>query len=228
MDKDTRSHVFFDFDGTIISSSRVVFHCVARLVSAHLGKTVTLEEAREKYSPDHHIGFANYGIELTPELAQEFNKKWPEIALENLALYELFPGILELLDQLKAKGHELYLWTARERTSTLAILKHLNLMSYFKDLRCGDDTKVKPHPEGLFQMGSHLPRERCFVIGDSYTDILGAHEFGARSVAAFWCDEARKDEVLSFKPHFVVEKPADCLHIITGTSIPLGPEALLK
>ena len=100
--------------------------------------------------------------------------------------YQLFPGILELLQELKAENFALYIWTARPRSSTQAIINQLNIAKYFLEISCVDDCLGKPHPQGLEQLTAGVDKKRILHIGDSTTDIEGATAYGIDVIAACW------------------------------------------
>ena len=99
---------------------------------------------------------------------------------------QLYTGIKPLIKELEQNGVELYIWTARERASTLEILKSLDIIHSFKLLCCGSEAPRKPSPQGLEEMLFGVSPERIAIIGDSPYDILGAVDFGATAIAALW------------------------------------------
>ena len=100
--------------------------------------------------------------------------------------YFLFTGMLDLLIDLKAQGFELYIWTARPRGSVLEITKNLEIASFFSDIFCSDDGLSKPHTMGLERLTRGVSKKNILHVGDSLTDINGAHDFGIEVVAACW------------------------------------------
>ena len=57
----------------------------------------------------------------------------------DISPYSLFPGMKDLLVDLKAFGFELYIWTARPRRSVLESTKKLDIIHFFSELYCYDD-----------------------------------------------------------------------------------------
>lgn len=101
----------------------------------------------------------------------------------------LFKGMHKLLQDLKEQGIKIYVWTARDRHSTVEILKSLDIIALFEDISCGNDCATKPSPEGLESMLFGVDKDKIAVIGDSPSDIAGAKNFGVLGIAAFWCYE---------------------------------------
>lgn len=103
--------------------------------------------------------------------------------------HTILPGVLELLEILQKSGIKLYIWTARNRASTLEILKDQKILHFFEDLNCGNDGIPKPSIEGLVSMlGEDVDRKAVAIIGDSSSDALGAKNYGVDFLAANWLD----------------------------------------
>ena len=196
------AHIVFDCDGTLISSFHNIVHGISVIVSEYLGKEVSHAEVRKHFTPDVELMYKRFGIDLTDELMEKFNKRWGEVTSCTDLKYGLFDGIEELLKDLKSQGHNLYVWTARDRFSTTNILKRLNVLHFFDDMRCCDDTPPKPRPHGLNEMVGAYDTNEVLMIGDSFTDIEGAKYFGCEVVAVFYCENARKEEVLRYDPDY--------------------------
>lgn len=113
----------------------------------------------------------------------------------------MFDGISELLTELKEKGIKLYVWTARDRKSTQEILKTLEISHIFEDISTATDGIPKPSPDGLETMLYGVDPKSVLMIGDSYTDMLGAKHFGCTSIGVLWDDPENKDRLESLK-HF--------------------------
>lgn len=205
--------LIFDCDGTLISSQQGILIGIQQLMSEYRASAVTMEEVQQKYSPDMGVIAERFGLNLAdPQTLEWASKRWAEILQNHHNDYAAFDGIAELLETLQKQGFELYVWTARDRRSTREILMRLNLMKYFLDIRCFDDTTPKPHPAGLEELVPHLlDRKQAAVIGDSTTDMMGAKSFGSYALAAFWDLQVNKDAMKAARPDAILERPADLL-----------------
>jgi phosphoglycolate phosphatase-like HAD superfamily hydrolase len=114
--------------------------------------------------------------------------------------FVLFEGMLDLISRLSEKGHQLYVWTARDRFGTINSLKQNNVLGYFEDIQCANDGAYpKPSPEGLIEMLEGINKEEVVVIGDNYSDMIGAKKFGAKyRVGALWNDPLKKPVLEEF------------------------------
>lgn len=127
----------------------------------------------------------------------------------NKVKYELFPGIKELLNLL-AKDSVLYVWTARDRRSTLRILTELGVINQFEAICTLDDAMAKPHVSGLMELVGGVSKEQICVIGDSSNDILGAKNFGVKSIAAVWNPGSNAEVMRVFGADFIASEPLSC------------------
>jgi len=108
--------------------------------------------------------------------------------LVNTSIYDyaLYPGMLKLLIHLEQKGIRLYVWTARNRNSTVEILRSLGIIDKFDELACGNEAKRKPEIEALENLLPGIDPKEVAMIGDSLGDIIGGSKFGASAFGAMW------------------------------------------
>jgi len=127
---------------------------------------------------------------------------------------KLYPEIKDLLIELKSQGHELYIWTGRDRQSTQRLLQENEIHSYFFDMRCSDDVSPKPNPEGPHQMLEGVETDKVVIIGDTFADILGAKNFPCRSIGAAWDQSAKVEVLKEMGADSIVKSPLECSKIL--------------
>lgn len=127
--------------------------------------------------------------------------------------FALFPGINELLFDLKNIGFDLAIWTSRPRASTLASIKRLEIAPFFGEIFCYDDGPSKPSPFGLQRVSDGRDKGEVLHIGDSLGDIEGAHAFGVDVIAACWYSSRNLDQYKKMTP-LVAMKVNDCRSLI--------------
>lgn len=103
---------------------------------------------------------------------------------------QLYPGIRPLLALLQQNGAKLYVWTARNRHSTVEILRSLAIIQCFEDLSTCTDCESKPSPQGLVNMLGEVSKHDVVVIGDSFADMIGARNFQVASLGANWHEKS--------------------------------------
>jgi pyrophosphatase PpaX len=136
----------------------------------------------------------------------------------------LYPGIKEMLETLKLKGHKLGIVTSKgrdfefegKRVGCLDELKEVGIAGLFSTvIGLEDVSNYKPHPEGinlaLNQLGSEP--DKTLFVGDSAADIGAALNAGCWSCHATW--GLNDDNCLpeNIQPHFVVKSPRAILSL---------------
>lgn len=95
------------------------------------------------------------------------------------------PGLVELLEVLRARGIPAVVCTSTRRVVAEGYLKRAEIDGCFKGLVCGDDVRNgKPHPE-VFLKGAALTGkapERCLVLEDSPNGIRAGAAAGCKAV----------------------------------------------
>ena len=211
-----KAYLVFDCDGTLIASQGSILEALRVLMSEIQQRPVTLNEAAGVYDPDMLACAKNMGVDITgQETLERLSKRWIELCQSvGRQGHFLYDGIAELIKSMSERGHEIYVWTARDRQSTREIMMNLGLAPYILDMRCMDDTTPKPHPQGLIDMLGDAPKDDVIVIGDSTTDMQGAREFGVRSLAALWGEHVDRERLASAGATFFAKDPQECGEII--------------
>jgi len=96
----------------------------------------------------------------------------------------LFPGALDVLADLRRRGHQLAIATGKGRQGLQRVLAGLGLEDYFDASRCADETASKPDPrmlhELLLEMG--MGASDSLMVGDSEYDLMMAGNAAIASV----------------------------------------------
>ncbi|HVI42752.1 MAG TPA: HAD-IA family hydrolase, partial [Anaerovoracaceae bacterium] len=135
-------------------------------------------------------------------------------------LINVFPGILELLEELKARGYKTGIVTSRLSATTEIGLKKYDMAKYFDAIvTCDDTDKHKPDPEPVYialeRLGSKP--EESIMIGDSMFDILCAKNAGVKAVLVSWAlAVSEEDQTGENAPDYIIEKAEDLLGILEG------------
>lgn len=210
------SHIVFDCDGTLVSSHNAIIIGLRDLIHEISGENYSIEYVKERYSTKLGTVFHNFGLkDVNPENAKRWLERWYEINQSQEIQMPLYAGMIELLKELKRQKHELYVWTARDRASTITILKQNKILDFFTDIRCANDTVYpKPNPAGLKELIENHSKEKAIMIGDSYSDVEGANLYGIPAIGAMWCERANAEELKSIGAKYLAFTPQECLNII--------------
>ena len=179
--------VLFDLDGTLTDSGEGIINC-AILALEHFGLPIpTREEMRVFVGPPLHETFVRYGVpaDKTDEAIEVYRSRYIPIGkFENTP----YPGVEEMLKKLKADGHKLYVATSKPEVTSIEILDHFGLSSYF-EIIAGALTDGTRHSKS--QVIAHLLSqivcdETPTMVGDTAFDVLGAAEHGIATIGVDW------------------------------------------
>jgi phosphoglycolate phosphatase len=95
----------------------------------------------------------------------------------------VYDGILDALEALRARGHELAVLTNKPQDATVKILERLALAPLFPDVVGGDTAAGrKPDPAGLLQLAvkAGAAASETVMVGDSPVDFETARRAGTR------------------------------------------------
>ncbi len=180
----------FDLDGTLLSTlDDLAASCNYAL--RHNGmKERTLEEVRlfvgngvkklmERAVPN---GLDN---PLFEKIYADFRQHYME---HNLDTTQPYPGVMEMLRKLKARGKRIAVVSNKFYAATQGLCRHF--FGDLVDVAIGEreDIRKKPAPdtvnEALRQLG--VDRDHAVYIGDSDVDVMTAHNSGMPCISVLW------------------------------------------
>jgi phosphoglycolate phosphatase len=184
-----RRAVLFDLDGTLADTAPDLAAAVNRMRVEQGHEALPLERLRPFASAGARgLLHAAYGIQPdAPEYAslrETFLEYYAERICEET---RLFPGVAELLAELKARGIAWGIVTNKATRFTERIIAELKLAP--DCVACGDTTPhLKPHPASLLHACSQirLAPADCTYLGDDLRDMKAAQAAGMRPIAVEW------------------------------------------
>ena len=182
--------ILFDLDGTLTDPGIGITNSVAHAL-AHWN--IEVADRAELYK---FIG---------PPLSDSFMRYYgfsEEDAIHAIAVYreyfsvkglyenEVYPGIPELLESLKAQGKTVVLATSKPEKFAVEILRHFGLYDYF-DIIAGarmDESRNKKADVIAYAISQmkNPDLSRMIMIGDREHDILGAKQIGIDSIGVLY------------------------------------------
>jgi len=180
--------ILFDFDGTLSESGPGtiygICHTLAQFgftiddpssLSAYIGPTI-----RETFSSVFHLEG-----ETLDHAVQIYRAAFRE---EGIYRVELYPGIPEMLHQLKEAGKTLAIATSKPTPQAVEISKRFGILDYFSCVSGGsmdgkrcDKTLVIQTALDELGINDHDYR-KCLMVGDRKYDVLGAKPLGISCV----------------------------------------------
>lgn len=179
--------ILFDLDGTLTDSGEGIMNCAA-LALEHFGLPVPdREQMRVFVGPPLEQTFRKFGVpaDKTSEAIQVFRSRYVPIGIfENVP----YPGIPELLAQLRGQGHTLYVATSKPEQMAAQVLEHFGLAKFFHRI-CGatmDEKRVEKADVIAYLLQHTGPKESCVMVGDTAFDVLGAKEHQIPTIGVTW------------------------------------------
>ena len=178
--------ILFDLDGTLTDSGEGIINC-ASLALEHFGITVPDRETMRVFvGPPLDKTFREFGVpaDRTDEAIRVYRSRYIPIGrFENTP----YPGIRELLETLRDRGHRLFIATSKPEGMSVEILEHFGLAHFFTDI-CGatmDGSRSTKEDVIAYLFGKNRGEGKILMVGDTVYDILGAkaHEIPAIGVA---------------------------------------------
>ena len=199
------SLIVFDWDGTLFDSAAVITDCIQQ---AARDMALPVPDRR---TASHVIGLGLHDSlrHALPALRQEnyaeFLALYRGYFLEREDSLQLFPGVTELLVELKARGHRLAVATGKPRHGLDRALQASGIGPLFAASRCGDETHPKPHPAMLLELMRELQLEaaQLLMIGDTSHDLGMAASAGVEAVAVAYGAHP-EESLLAFAPRACV------------------------
>lgn len=211
-----KKYILFDFDGTLVNTNDVILASWQHTYRHYLGHEMPVDHITSCFGEPLLLTMEREFPGVDP---QESADVYRQFQLENAdRLVTIFPGIKELLADLKAAGYVLGIVTSRTRESALRYMDMFAITSYFSDLVTCDDTTVhKPNPEPILLAMSKLgaSAEESIMIGDSPFDIKCANNAGVDSVMVNWritCDES--SVIDDAKVDYWLHQPSDLVELL--------------
>lgn len=186
--------IVFDWDGTLYDSTALIVQAL-RAACADVGQPVPGPEAAS-----HVIGLGLHEAlrQVAPGLpAAQIPELVAAYRVHYLAQQQglsLFPGTVELLEGLRARGHRLAIATGKSRRGLDEVLERppgpdappgRRLGHYFDASRTADETHSKPHPRMLLELIDHfgVRAEHTLMVGDTSHDLQLAANAGTAALA---------------------------------------------
>lgn len=193
--KINKQFLLFDLDGTVTDSKPGILKSMQYAVKS-FGIDIK-DEDLDSYSfflgPPLQDSFRNH-FKLDDEKTALAVKKYREYYIpKGMFDNTLYPGIADLLKNLKNSGKTMILATSKAEKYARQILEHFDILKYF-DFVCGaelDGSRSKKDEVILyalehFNILSNEEKAAAVMIGDRNHDIIGAAKTGIESVGVLY------------------------------------------
>jgi pyrophosphatase PpaX len=188
--------VLFDLDGTLADTVPLILECYRHTMRVHRGKALPDEPWLATIGTPLRDQLAAFATGPEEVLAMTETYVSRQLELHD-GMVRPFPGALELLTELRARGVRTAVVTSKRRGMAARTLERCGLGDAYDALVGADDVvRAKPDPEpvraalALLGLGED-ERHRTVFVGDSPFDMRSGRGAGARTAAALWGPFAR-------------------------------------
>lgn len=212
-----KQYILFDLDGTLTDPMIGMTNSVAYALK-HFG---IIENDRTKlykfigpplkYSFPEYYGLSDSDTDIAIEKYREyFGEKG---IFEN----KLFPGVPQMLQQLKEMGKKVILATSKPEPYAYRIIEHFGIDKYFDFVGSAtmDSSRCKKIDILQYVITSNniTDIDLAMMVGDRKYDIEGAHHFGMQAIGVLYGYGTRA-ELTEYKADFLAEKVSDIVRIL--------------
>jgi phosphoglycolate phosphatase-like HAD superfamily hydrolase len=212
----TVRNILFDVDGTLLDSKRDI--AAAQLWTYRQYGIDTLK-------PEDVYPLIGKPLQETFSILmpKRLHDRIPEAGLKYRDYYRahafdtttLFPGVLETLSSLEAKGHRLATATTKSTETTAKVLAHFGIAKYFSHIQGTDNGIFKPDPFIVNSILSTMQwkRNETMMVGDTDKDIEVGKNANVRTCGVTYGSFSR-EQINALKPDYVIDAISELLRIL--------------
>ncbi len=209
--------VLFDLDGTLIDSADLIVDSYQHAFRTHgLAMRSRTEILAGMGTPLRTV----FGAMTTDESAID---QWIATyraynLLHHDARVQAYPGVVEMIGQVRDCGCRLGLVTSKNRSGALRGLALIGLGDAMDVIVGADDVQhPKPHAEPVERALELLamPASSCLFVGDSHHDVACGRSAGVRTAGITWGPFDRR-HLEAVSPDYYCDAPADIVRIVRG------------
>lgn len=179
--------ILFDLDGTLTDSGEGIMKSAVYALSRYGIEAPPDEQLRTVVGPPLSESLARFGVpqDKLKEAIEIYRSRYIPIGrFEN----HPYPGVRELLEQLRNDGHTLYVATSKPEWMSIEILEYFDLAKYF-DIICGASTDFSRNSKEA--VITHLlsqcdAKSNAVMVGDTVYDVIGARAHNIPCIGVSW------------------------------------------
>lgn len=207
--------VLFDFDGTIMNTNEVIINSWQHTFRNLTGKEADVNMLLGTFGEPLEISIDKMLPEFSRDDAMRIYREYQYCNFKGLI--SLFPGVVEVLRELKEKDIKTAIVTSRLRRTTMEGIEKFDLHDFFDTVVTMEDTKKhKPDAEPAFEALRRLDieAEKAIMVGDSKFDIMCARNAGVKSVLVDWSVAAQAESGIENKADFKIRSLKELLDFV--------------
>lgn len=197
--------LLFDLDGTLLDTNPLIMASFRHTFNYYFpGKTYTDEEIFPFIGPTLEKSFRAINEPEWKEM-QAFYRSF-NVAMHDQLVAE-YPGVIEGLHRLHAKGYKMGIVTSKGRPVVEQGLRLFKIDHLFDVVITADDVEnEKPYAEPIEKalLALDSTADKAVMVGDNDTDIFSGKNAGTKTVAVGWAIKGRAF-LESLEPDVIIE-----------------------
>lgn len=222
--------IAFDLDGTLVDTAPDLVGALNTILAQESLPPLPFDDVRLMVGRGARAllerGFAAAGAPLDTEHAPALVQRFIDVYLGRIADESApFPGVIEVLTDLKAAGAKLVVCTNKLTHLSVSLLDAVALSPFF-DAVIGADLAPAAKPDGRHVAAAIAAvsgdMARAVMIGDSVNDALGARNAGVPGVLVSFGYTEDPVETLGadLVIHSFLDVPKACITLLTSCPTP--------
>lgn len=215
-----RTHVLLDLDGTLSDSEPGILRSLQWACEQEGFPVPTEAEVRSVIGPPFEIGLPSIGIpdDALERVINRYRERYKSIgAFENT----MYDGVLDMLDELAARGLSLSIATAKPEQTAHPILDYFEISDRF-DVRAGASltpdrrTKAQVIEHALRSLEIHADpdlADHVIMVGDRDHDVHGAMHHGIVCIGVNW-GYGTPEELIGAGAVALADSPAEVADLV--------------
>ena len=211
--------VIFDFDGTVMDTNKIIIESWQHTYRTLRGQEGDLTYILSTFGEPLEYSMRNTFPEVPVEESVETYRSWHVDHFWDMI--DLFPGIYELLEEVKNQGYKTGIATSRLNATLYKGLEKFDLEKFFDAIVTVEDIQnAKPHPETILKVLDKLDSspENAVMLGDTRLDMICARNAGCTPILVGWSASLAGKTIADFPeneaPEYIIRKPEDLFSII--------------
>lgn len=196
--------IAFDFDGTIADSFELFVEAFRKVAPVKEPESIDIEKLRGMSVKEviKILGVKKWQI---PKLVVDGRKEMAN----GVADLEVFPGIHDVLKQLKKSGDQMFILSSNSPENIRKCLEKNGLADYFEDII--GDIGLTAKKKAIKTLAKMVDQELIYV-GDEVRDVEAARKAGVKCIAVSWGFNTREaleksgPEKIISEPKQLIEK----------------------
>lgn len=203
------THLVWDFNGTLIDDVASDFGAANRLLKNHgLPEMKNVEEYRAVFGFPVADYYRRLGFDFSKVPFAELAREWWADYSSRSETATLYPEILQILREIKARGIPQIVLSATEREMLQKQLAGLGIAEMFDEILGADNTHAYGKADLARQWKEKHPNAVPLMIGDTDHDAETARAMGA-DIILLSCGHQAREKLEAANPLMICERPKD-------------------